>query len=99
VIFAAPSATPVASPLPETTEATPALLLVQVPPPGVPLNVAVEPTHIPEIPVTVGAVKIVTAVVIGPVLQEFTPFTFTDTVYTPADGGGVVTLTFSVTLL
>ena len=69
MIFAVPAATPVTTPLPDPTVATPALPLFHVPPPAS-LSVMVRPTHtgvFPVIEVGVG-LTVITVVVIQPEL-------------------------------
>jgi hypothetical protein len=65
----------------------PGLPLVHIPPVGEPVKVAVDPTHIPVIPVMEGWGLMVTEFVAG-AGQELTPFTDTETLYTPVTSGG-----------
>ena len=69
-MVAVPAATPLTSPLPLTTVATPVLLLAHVPPPVVEDNREVEPAHIVVAPVIVAgsALTVYTAVLAHPPL-------------------------------
>ena len=69
VIFAVPAPTPVTTPLPEPTVATPVLPLVHAPPPAS-LSVMVRPAHTGVFPVMAAGVglTVITVVVIQPEL-------------------------------